>query len=415
MRRLHHRRRGTVYLLVLGSATLLALIGVSTLTVNRIQRQAANGTNDLTEARFYARSAIENGLYIINNDSNWRYTRSTGDWRINQPIGSGTFTLQGIDPTDGDLTDSGNEPLLLTGIGMKGLARHKMQVLITSVQKGLSCVQVALDAGGSITLNSATVQKTGMTISTNGTCTATSSTVNCNAESASTITGGAYNGSTTAPVAARVMPPSTVFDYYVNHGTAINFSSIPSADIQDVVISPSINPYGAQTNPKGIYVINCGGQQLRIEYARIIGTLVLINPRSDSEIRNSIAWEPAVANYPVLLVSGACQLNYTNTVLSESSRNINFNPDGAAYSGSTNTDKLDTYPSLIKGLVYISGALTTSTYVTIDGVLVIGSTLTTSGTLDLTYRQTYYDDPPPGFEAPAQFTITPGGWTQGVN
>jgi len=54
-----------------------------------------------------------------------------------------------------------------------------------------------------------------------------------------------------------------VFNYYLTNGTVIDESSLPpSFDdrfIEDVVIGPTLNPYGVE-NAEGIYVIDCGGR-----------------------------------------------------------------------------------------------------------------------------------------------------------
>ena len=65
--------------------------------------------------------------------------------------------------------------------------------------------------------------------------------------------------------------------------------------------------------------------------------------------------------------------------------------------------------------MYASGDVTTKNYVTIDGVLVIGVTLTAQNDLSLTYRSTFYDNPPPGFGGAPEMVISPGTWKQLVD
>ena len=122
--------------------------------------------------------------------------------------------------------------------------------------------------------------------------------------------------------------------------------------------------------------------------------------------------EPAIANYPSLLVRGNVQLAISNSDLSETSSNVNYNPAGTPYASGYDNDTFDTYPSVIKGLLYASGTVTTKNYVTIDGVLVIGTTLTAQNNLSLTYRSTFYDNPPPGFGSAPEMVISPGTWKQ---
>jgi hypothetical protein len=107
-------------------------------------------------------------------------------------------------------------------------------------------------------------------------------------------------------------------------------------------------------------------------------------------------------------------LNYNTSSLGESA-GINFNPVGTPYQGIADSDTTDTYPSLIKGLVYVSGNVTTTNHPTIDGGLIVGGTLSTSSDLDLTYRSTYFDNPPPGFTAPSKIQAGPGTWKKVVN
>jgi hypothetical protein len=104
----------------------------------------------------------------------------------------------------------------------------------------------------------------------------------------------------------------------------------------------------------------------------------------------------------------------SNAALSEATY-INFNPPGTPSEGTEDTDPLDTYSSRLKGLVYVSGSAGTSDYLTIDGVMTIGGTLSAEGTVDLTYRDTYYNEPPPGFEAASVMKVVPGTWKQAAD
>ena len=107
-------RRGSVYILILSASLLVAVIGISALTTARIQHRAAAGTDDLAEARGYARSALEIALQNISADPNWRTTYGNSNWPTNQPIGSGTYTIEAVDPQDGDVTTGNLDPIELT-------------------------------------------------------------------------------------------------------------------------------------------------------------------------------------------------------------------------------------------------------------------------------------------------------------
>ncbi|MBN1509957.1 MAG: hypothetical protein JW955_24140, partial [Sedimentisphaerales bacterium] len=142
--------KGSVYLHVLASSLLVSVIGVGALLAVRIQARSCRLTRDCAEARVCAVSAIEMGLLHMKADSAWRTTWPNGTWMQDQPLGSGTFTLQGTDPQDGDLTDSPYDAVILTGIGARGLARHKVQVVVTPVIEPIGALSSCLQASGSL-------------------------------------------------------------------------------------------------------------------------------------------------------------------------------------------------------------------------------------------------------------------------
>ena len=123
------RRRGSVYLAVLGAAALVTIIGLSALLIARIDLRRATDTSDLAQARLCALSGVDMGLLLIQRDpGGWRSTvAGAGGSLPAMDIGSGTFALEAVDPVDGDLL-SGSDPVLLTGIGYAGRARSKLQV-----------------------------------------------------------------------------------------------------------------------------------------------------------------------------------------------------------------------------------------------------------------------------------------------
>ena len=406
-----------MYVAVLGSAMAITVMGLSAIMLARVERSSVVGTADSAAARFYAQSAIEMGEHRIRQNSNWRTTYASGVWEANRAIGTGTYTLEGIDTVDGNLSNSASDPVVLRGTGFQGQSRYKLQVTMVAKSSALTCLQVAMHAGTDLTFSSATVQSNLVTVSANGKTTATSSLIYPKVEVVSTWSGSSFQTFPKTGITPRTMPDATAFDYYVLNGTPITYASIPKSGgkttIEKVVLSPASNPYGL-TNPKGIYVIDCLLGDLRVQNVRIVGTLVILNPGVVS-VLGCVNWEPAIANYPSLLVRGNVELAITNTALSESAYSTNFNPTGTPYQGVSDLDKLDSYPSIITGLVYASGNLATKTYVTIDGVLVIGATLTATNNLSLTYRSTFYDNPPPGFGGAPQMVISPGTWKQLVD
>jgi hypothetical protein len=306
----------------------------------------------------------------------------------------------------------------VTGIGVKGSARQLLSVTLVPNPTPLTCLGVGIYCGGSGSFSSATVQGIS-TISSASTLTLTSTSFNGNPFEALLIVPLSCTGMGTQSSlsSGRTLPSASALNYYAAHGTAISYGSLPSGGtLQQCLLSPSSNPFGA-TNPMGIYVIDCGGQNIKVQNMRLVGTLVLLNTGSSSAIQNSVNMAPSVANYPTLLVSGSIQLNYTNALLSESSAG-NLNPASTPYNGTSNSTATDSYPSAIQGLVYASGSVSikNSSNVTIHGILIAGGSLSVQGTLNLNYDSTCYKNPPPGFfYLPPPMIVSPGTWARVVN
>lgn len=411
--------------MVLGVTMVVSVLALGAIMVRRIERKTCQSTADMAEARLYAYAAIEAGRLRIKNEPNWRSVFPNGPWSVDKPIGSGTYSLEGIDPVDGVLEDSINDPLVLLGTGRKGAARQRMQVTLVPKLQGLTCLEVSLHANVDLIFDSSTVNGNQIISANNKIQAVGACTINPASEAVNGFTGAVGPGPTTSGITPRTMPDSaTVFDYYLlANGTFINYSSLPapsgSAEIVDVVISPNNNPYDPpSTNLQGIYVIDCMGGNIGIQRSRIVGTLVLLNVGASSAILGEVNWEAAVANYPCLLVSGnmGVQMNGGGT-LDEALLGVNFNPVGTPYQGVEDGDMLDSYPSVIKGLVYISGDSLMQSSPVFEGVVVVGNTLSTSTGLNLglTYNGLFLNDAPPGFGNQGTMVVSPGTWKQTVD
>lgn len=182
------------------------------------------------------------------------------------------------------------------------------------------------------------------------------------------------------------------------------------------VLGPGVNPFGAGTNSQGIYWINCSGNRLVIERSRIVGTLLVINPGPNSCVSNGpIAWQPAVAGYPALLVDADTAtdadfaINATNRVLNEKENSVNFNPAGAAHDEfGQDADTYDIYRPGIRGLVAIEDDLTYQNRALIRGQVLVGDDIAnSSGELEIDYQPDALLNPPPGFFAPYTYVRRP--------
>jgi len=410
------RRRASAYITVLGTAVAITVIGLSGIMASRVRLRWSKNADDFATARIYARSAVEMGFLRIKSNSSWRTFYGSGIWETNQTIGTGTYTLLGVDPTDNNLANDPMNPVELTGIGVSGGATYKVRTTLLAETVPLTCLESAVHTGGNVTINSASINANAP-LTSNLNVTATLASVRADVEAVGTILGLTFFQSIKPLAPARTEPDATVFDYFAANGTAISYGALPGGVIKDILLGPTSNPYTGVLNPNGIYVINCGNQPVSISNCRIYGTLVLLNPGSGSRVEGSVVMGPAVSNYPSLLVQGDFGVGINTAVLTEGGMGMNLNPPGAPYGGVSDSAIDDTYPSRIEGLVYVSGNVSVDQAPTIYGVLIAGGALSTAlgSTLSVSYNSTFYDDPPPGFTDTPVMYVADGSWRRVVD
>lgn len=553
---------------------IASVLGLSALMIQRIQRKADQQAAHVVEARLYADAALRIGMMRIEDDPNWRYSFSNGVWEADVVIGDGTYTLEGLDPSDGDISDNATDPLVLIGHGKKGTAIQKVQITLLPEHRGYSCLESAMHSAKDVKLNSATVQ-CDQTISSDQDVDASSSSVYSDAAAVNEVKGSTYYGDKMEGIDARDFPSVTdAFAYYLTNGTWIDKDSLPlgfsnvlrnpgienslapwqpwesspgnptcsvavdttefhsgaaslkvtnrddylagpAQHIEDIiqsgvkyecsawvkmttsdqkvmfaldvtssgegrqrwysgdkeikvsdgwtliekdltptftgtvsdatvrvqsfktltpnnfyvddidfreegnertiyqkVLSPNSNPFGAQTNARGIYVIDLSGSKIFVKNSRIVGTLVLIEPEIASRIGDGgpLTWEPAVAGFPALMVRDKdITINPSTAGLAEYANNTNFNPTGTPYEGlGEDSDEDDTYASEIKGLIYCNKKVIFYQQPVITGAVLANDNIEINDELDLTHNPIYFFSPPPGFNGPEEIKILLG-------
>lgn len=136
-----HRRRGSLYVVVLGVSSSVMMIGLSALMAVRVERRAAADAADFAVARLYAQSAIELGFFWMRDDPNWRTNRPVaGSWITGQVIGRGAFSLSVVDPDDDDIAGGPNNFIVMMGTGMVGDATFQLEVTLSVDGAGLTPV-----------------------------------------------------------------------------------------------------------------------------------------------------------------------------------------------------------------------------------------------------------------------------------
>ena len=419
-RQLRMPRRGSLYIGVMLISLIVSLIGLSAAHIAVISLQQAEMSNDEIKAQLLSRAAVENGINCLNKVGTWRTNYTSGveiAGGTSECYGTGTFSWVLTD-ADGNLADDDADAAWLTGIGRCGEAVYAQTVLIQPTGQPISALEASFQCQGDIIPTALADISTTEFVSTNSNIDASAylSSITGDAEAVGTITGN-VTGSSVSAITPRRMPSDTAFDYYRMNGSVIKASTLPQNAfgqpvLERFVLSPNLNPFGSETNPEGIYVLDCEGLNPTIQNGRIFGTLVVINAGTSVSLAGAIHSEPAVLNYPTLLVEGSAQFWCHNLPLDEAALAMSFNPPGAPYLGVSDTDTTDTYPSRFKGIVYVSATasfpadgLNTS----FVGTFIAGSA-TLSSDISLDYRSTYLDYPPPGFAHGNPMRIAPKTW-----
>ena len=404
------RRRATIYVMVLGTALLVALIGISAMTAVRVRQRSVTGGNSAIVARHCAQSAVELGLLTLKTDTAWRTSKPNGVWISDQNLGSGTLTLEVTDPNDADLADSDAEAVIMTGTGNCAEARYQLQVTLVPTIEPLEALSTCLHSGGNIMINNWRVLDCrDAPVSTNARLTNVGY-LYADVEANSVLAIRSISGTITAPAPSKDLPDPEVIEEYLALATAIPFTGT----LQRAPLTSTYNPWGA-ANTDGVYSIDTGGSNLNISALRLDGTL-LINTRGGTVyLGQDVHFKPARKDYPTLIVNGNLQLQIDCLhPLRESSWGINFNPPNAPYEGHADADTIDEYPNAIYGLIHVTGNLVIEDDTLVHGVIICNGSVTFNEDLTIEHDPDLVANPPLHYTCFGTPAIAPGTWRQSI-
>lgn len=123
-------RRGSIYAVVMGLSILVALIGLTTIAVGRINLRTTTVGGEAGDAELLALSAVEHATTVVNTDSTWR-TKYIHDTEVaTLQLGRGSFTWKVVDDADANLSNDPAQPVRVVGLGSAGVARRSFSVLL---------------------------------------------------------------------------------------------------------------------------------------------------------------------------------------------------------------------------------------------------------------------------------------------
>ena len=385
------KRRGSVYIVTLGIAMILTVLGLAAITIGRINTRIAADSQDWREAQLLAYSAVGHALTQIDSTANWR--TSLAGTTVQKSLGRGTFEWSLIDETDGDLGDNGKDPVTVLAKGFVNNAAYSLSMTARIDSSALEILATGLSSGGDITLGTnAKLTIIGAPLSGNQALT-NSGQIFGDVEADTVSGGGAFNGSVTTSADPKQMPDPNVFNIYVAKATALTYT----ATLENMVITPAVAP-GGSTNIDGVYYIDTGGGDLTIRNIRLHGTLVIQCGGGKVIIDEAALLQTYRFDYPVLLIDGNFETTLSEGPLKEIVAQTNFNPPGTPYEGSSDTDNGDEYPNQIAGLIHVRGNMLLTKFTDIQGTIICeGTTTITGNKVNITHDPLLFQNPPEGY------------------
>jgi len=341
-------RRGSAYVLVLVTAMILTVIGISSVAVSRVENRRAAMARNASEARLLAMTAIEHARVTIESTPLWTTLYVGKDLPLTTSYGGGTFEWR--------ITDRGDGSYTIRGTGRKGGATRILSATY-GASGGLAVLGKAAYAAGAVVTGS-TTNFVGGAIACGDTHT-NNGAINGNVEAVKFVNAGTVSGMIT-PGSVLPLPSSSVVGYYTSMATPILYTATLGS-ISTKLISANSNPYGLP-NSNGVYSITVpASSTLTITKSRLVATLVVtLGPGATLRLQQANLWEKPAGNFPVLIVNalgaGTIDMNGFTQQLSEPGTLVNFNPLGTPYEGVWDLDILDLYPTEVRGLVHVLGA-----------------------------------------------------------
>lgn len=410
MTRITLRRRGSVYIVVLGVITLLSVLGVGALMLAQTARRSAAVVSSMESVSRAAQSGLESAVARLGSDPDWRATLIAGDGEIaTMPLPGAKARIVAENPSGGPVDPHPWAPIRLRSTAADDRARRIVSVELAPDITPIACTAHALYVAGS-------VNSSGTCITDGHAYVLGDFSVKGVFDAAMTSVFGSLDdtsGCVKQPVVAdaKIGPPdSFLLQHLLTLSPPIPITKLSNRRITGALIDPRRSTFG-QTDSSGVLIIDCEGQDVEIGNCRIVGTLIFLNT-AEVRLTGAIHWEPADPLLPAMVAFGPVRIQTVSTDLRESTIGVNLNPAGSAYRGSEDTDTTDAYASVISGLVYAEGDVEVDNTATFEGTLLIGGGINISGSLRIRAPL----DPVliEGFAEQRGWVAVPGSWLREV-
>lgn len=426
-------RRGSSYILVLGTTMIVSTLGLGALLAVRAQARAGRMLTDVAEARQLAHSAIDLARLMMANDLNWRTTYAGGQWMVERQADVGKFYTWKVldDATGGPVSNNEMESVRIVGKGRVGTAVQLWSTVLDVSIFPLDVLRTTVHSESMFDVRDP-ITTTGGPVSTNGIL-FRGDRITGAAEAAFYFGFGSITGGLTCPAPTKPLPDQAVFDAYRAMATQIPWATSGDWTITWPLLSSGINPSGGATNANGIYYISVPpSAKLTLEINRIRGTLLVeCGDKASFRQWNPVCWESHSPDLPILLIKHATNRSVDDWIeagsgsIMETVVGANLNPSHTPYGGVSDgtIDASDSYPSQMKGLIHImapsAGIEHTTTRIGND-VKIIGTVISDQevevrdgGTSNLIFDSNLYANPPKGYYT-LKLTPRSGTWRQEI-
>ena len=365
-------------------------------------RQATRVDEGVDRATVYAELGVRHALSFTEQSPNWRELLTSGPWLQDIPAGQATYSLTGIDPVDGELSDNPEDPVTLTCTAtIDGISRT---VQVTAEQQSCELLEYAAVSGANMIITDDADVDGDITSNANISKKIDWCFISGNAEAVGTIEHATDIGGTVSEgIDPKLFPDDmTILNTYLPNAENIPFDPT----LQRFMLTPESSPYG-NTNADGLYAVNCANRKITIRDCRVIGTLILLQPGPGSVLTEGVIWQTARPDYPAIIIMDGEFTIATAAVLNEGALGFDINLPGEPGYGSS----FDAFWTFIHGLVYSNTDLIVSYDTTVYGTVISAGQLTLRWNSNCEYDPAILETPPLGFRDTPLVSIA-GTWRQ---
>ena len=257
------RRSGTLLLLVLMTGTIIGVIGLGALIVQRVQLESSGLQTSAVQARLAAQSATAAGVHQVADVPGWRTTSNPGTWNSNVAIGSGSWSLEAADPTDSSFSDNQTDPVLLHGTGDFGEAYQRNYVLLQPTQTLRSMYQMNLVCQDRLSFDTAFVSSESWLAAGGNITSSGGSTVYADVLAGGSLSSSGMQNRTRAGAVVSSIPTMADFAWLTASGQSVNWWSVPTASpsYTNVIRNDNFSGgvYGWEPSGSGVLTANSSG------------------------------------------------------------------------------------------------------------------------------------------------------------